>query len=76
MDLTIILTMIKLFDVKIVNIALTVVMSLIFNYALSFFVDCLVTELWIKYKVNAKEEGVQDGNKRLKKRKHQEDIKL
>ena len=67
---------IKLFDVKIVNIGLTILLSLIFNYALSFFVDSLVTELWIKYKVNAKKEGVQDGSKGFNEGKHQEDIKL
>jgi len=65
---------IKIFDVKIVNIALTIFLSLIFNYALSFFIDSLVTELWIKYKTNAKKEGVQDGNKRINEREHKDNI--
>ena len=64
----------KLFDIKWVNIALTVVLSLIFSYAVSIFIDCIVSELWIKYQKKKQKKGAQDGDKGTKEGKHPEDF--
>lgn len=63
----------KLFDIKGINIAFTVVLSLIVSYAFSFFIDCLVSEVWIKIKSKHR-EGEQNGNSWIKRRKNKENI--
>ena len=55
----------KLFDIVIINYIITIILSLIINYAFAFFLDCLITEIWAKIKSRHK-EGVIDGNNWLK----------
>ena len=61
-----------LFDVNILNIIVTVLLSLIISYVVAFFIDCLLTEIWVKIK--EKKEGDKNGNSRIIKRKNRRDI--
>ena len=65
----------KIFDVKWVNIVLTVVLSLLFSYVCALFWDSLISEIWVKIK-SRKQEGVLDGDKRIKEGKHRKDIEV
>ena len=64
----------KIFDVNVLNIIVTAFLSLIISYLVSFFIDCLVTEIWVKIKNKKNKEGDINGNSRIKRRKHQENI--
>ena len=63
----------KLFDIKGVNIVTTAFLSLIVSYVFSFFIDSLISEIWIKIKSKHK-EGEQDGNSWFKRRKDRSNI--
>ena len=63
----------RLFDVKALNIAITVIISLIFNFFITFMIDYFITEIWLK-KRRKREDGVQDGDNRINEGEHQENI--
>ena len=63
----------KLFDLKWVNMVISIVLSLIISYVFSFFIDSLVSEVWIKIKSMHK-EGEHDGNSWFKRRKNRRNI--
>ena len=63
----------RLFDVKALNIIVTILISLIFNFFVAFMIDYFVTEIWLKKK-RKKEVGGQDGNNRSIEEEHREDI--
>ena len=64
----------KIFDVNGLNIVVTVFLSLIINYLISFFIDCLVTEIWVKIKNSKNKVGDLNGSTRIKQKKHRENI--
>ena len=51
----------RLFDVKALNIVVTIVIALIFNFFVAYMVDYFVTIVWLKKK-NRKKVGEQDGD--------------
>ena len=51
----------RLFDVKYLNVIVTIVISLIFNFFIAFMVDYFVTEVWLKGKRKEK-DGEQNGD--------------
>lgn len=63
----------RLFDVKALNIIVTILLSLIFNFFVAFMIDYFVTEIWLKKK-RKREVGGQDGNSRSIEEEHREDI--
>lgn len=64
----------RLFDVKVLNVIVTIVVSLIFNFFIAFMIDYFTTEIWLKKK-RKKEDGVLDGNSGVNKGEYQENIK-
>ena len=54
----------RLFDVKYLNVIVTIVISLIFNFFIAFMVDYFVTEVWLKGKRKEK-DGEQNGDSRV-----------
>jgi len=60
----------RLFDVKALNVALTIIISLVFNFFVAFMVDYFVTNVWL-VKKRKNEDGVQNGDSGSNKRKHQ-----
>ena len=63
----------RLFDIKTLNIVVTVLISLIFNFFVAFMIDFFVTGIWLKKK-RKKKDGEQDGNNRINEGEYQEDI--
>ena len=64
----------RLFDIKWLNVLVTILLSLIFNFFVAFMVDYFVTIIWLKHK-RKKKVGEQDGNNRIIKEKYQKDIR-
>ena len=64
----------RLFDIKSLNIVITILISLIFNFFVAFMIDYFITEIWLK-KRRKKEDGVEDGDSWFNKRKHRKNIK-
>ena len=62
----------RLFDVKIFNVLITIIISLVFNLFIAFAVDYLITTLWLKIK--RKKSGETDGNNRVNEGEYKEDI--
>ena len=65
----------KIFDLKWLNIAVTVILSLIVNYIFAVFVDSLLTEIWIVIKNKHNKKGDMNGSNRIIKGKDKENIK-
>ncbi len=63
----------RLFDVRWLNVVVTIVISLIFNFFVAFMVDYFITEIWAKKR--RKKDGEQDGNNRTFEGKYKEDFK-
>lgn len=64
----------RLFDVKYLNIILTIAISLIFNFFVAFMIDYFVTEVWLKNKRKEK-DGEQNGDSWFDEGEYQENIK-
>ena len=64
----------KLFDVKYLNVIVTILIALIFNFFIAYMVDYFVTVVWIKSKRKEK-AGEQNGDSGVNKEEHREDIK-
>ena len=64
----------RLFDVKVLNIILTILISLLFNFFVAFMIDYFVTNVWL-VKRRKKKDGEPDGNSRTNEKKHRKDIK-
>ena len=64
----------RLFDVKALNIILTIVISLIFNFFVAFMVDYFVTTAWASNR-RKKKDGEPDGDSRPFKGKNKKNIK-
>lgn len=62
----------RLFDIKIVNIIATIIISLLFNFFIAFAIDYLVTTIWLKIK--RKKSGEDNGNSRVIEEKYSKDI--
>lgn len=69
-------TVLRLFDVQYMNIIVTILLSLIINFMVAILVDYLFTELWIKFKdkKDKKQEGEQNGDSWIKRRKNKRHI--
>lgn len=63
----------RLFDVKALNIVVTILIALIFNFFVAFMVDYFVTGIWVKKK-RKKKVGEQDGNNRVIEEEYRENI--
>ena len=63
----------RLFDVKALNVIVTILISLIFNFFVAFMVDYFVTNVWLVKKRN-KKDGDSNANNWAERRKHREDI--
>lgn len=63
----------RLFDVKALNIVVTILIALIFNFFVTFMVDYFVTGVWLNNK-RKKKVGEQDGNSRIIEEEHRENI--
>ena len=63
----------RLFDVKSLNIIVTVIISLIFNFFIGFAVDYFITSLWVRIK-RKKEAGEHNGNSGIEQGKDKKDI--
>ena len=64
----------RLFDVKALNIVVTILISLIFNFFVAFMVDYFVTNIWLVKRRN-KKDGESNGNNRTNKGKYKENIR-
>ena len=64
----------RLFDVKALNVIVTILISLIFNFFVAFMVDYFVTNVWVTKK-RKKKDGEQNGNSGAIKGEYQENIK-
>ena len=63
----------RLFDVKALNVIVTILISLIFNFFVAFMVDYFVTNVWLVKRRN-KKDGDSNANSWINKRKYREDI--
>ncbi len=63
----------RLFDIKALNVIITIIICLIFNFFVAFMIDYFVTNVWVTKK--RKKDGEQDGNNWAFRRKHREDFK-
>ncbi len=63
----------RLFDVRWLNVVVTIIISLIFNFFVAFMVDYFVTEIWAKKR--RKKVGEQNGDSGVNQEEHREDIK-
>jgi len=41
--------LLRLFDIYILNVILSIILSLLLNYIIAFFIDSLLSELWVKH---------------------------
>ncbi len=64
----------RLFDVKSMNVMLTIIIALVFNFFVAFMVDYFVTNVWLTKKRKGK-DGEQNGDNRSFKEKHRKNIK-
>ena len=64
----------RLFDVRVLNVILTAIISLVFNFFIAFAVDYFITAFWVKIK-RKKGEGEQNGDSGVNKGKYKKDIK-
>jgi len=64
----------RLFDIKALNIILTIIISLIFNFFVAFMVDYFVTNVWASKK-RKKKDGEQNGDSGVIKGKNRKNIK-
>ncbi len=62
----------RLFDVRWLNVMVTIVISLIFNFFVAFMVDYFVTEIWAKKR--RKKVGEQNGDSGVNKEEYRENI--
>lgn len=67
--------LLNLFDVKWLNYVVTILFSLLISYVFSFFIDCLVTEVWVTIKRHRK-EGARNGDNRNIKEENRENIAI
>ena len=63
----------RLFDVKTLNIVVTIVLFLIFNFFVAFMIDYFTTEIWLKTKRKKKVDDL-NGNSGFNEGKYQENI--
>lgn len=63
----------RLFDVKALNVVVTILISLIFNFFVAFMIDYFVTEIWAKKR--RKKDGEQDGDSGFIGRKNKRNFK-
>ena len=54
-------SLLRLFDIKIFNVVVTMLISLIMNFIAAFIIDYIVTEIWAKFR-RKKQEGEHNGN--------------
>lgn len=64
----------RLFDVKALNIVLTILIALIFNFFVAFMVDYFITNIWL-VKRRKKKDGELSGNSRTNEEEYWKDIK-
>ena len=64
----------RLFDVKYLNIIVTVVILLIFNFFITFMIDYFVTKVWLRSKRKEK-DGEQNGDSGVNEEEYRKDIK-
>ena len=64
----------RLFDVKALNVVVTILIALMFNFFVAFMVDYFVTGVWLQKK-RKKKVGEQDGDNRTIEEEHKEDIR-
>lgn len=63
----------RLFDVKWLNVVITILISLIFNFFVAFMIDYFVTNVWVKKR--RKKDGGQDGDSWVNRKERRKDIK-
>lgn len=63
----------RLFDVKWLNVVVTIIISLIFNFFVAFMVDYFVTNVWL-VKRRKKKDGEQDGNNWANRKERRKNI--
>ena len=63
----------RLFDVKWLNVIVTIIISLIFNFFVAFMIDYFITEIWLNKK-RKKRVGDPDGNNRTIEGEYKENI--
>ncbi len=63
----------RLFDVKWLNIVVTIILALIFNFFVAFMIDYFVTNVWVTKK--RKKDGEQNGNSGVNRKERRKNIK-
>ena len=64
----------RLFDVKALNIIITIIISLIFNFFVAFMVDHFATKIWLNKKHKKKDDDI-NGDNRVNQREYKENIR-
>lgn len=64
----------RLFDVKALNIVVTIVVALIFNFFIAFMIDHFATTIWLSRKRKKKVDDV-NGDNRINEGEYKEDIR-
>lgn len=65
----------RLFDVKSLNVVITIFITLVFNFFVAFMVDYFVTNVWLTKK-RKKEDGEQNGNNRSFREERKKNIRI
>ena len=63
----------RLFDIKALNIVITIILSLIFNFFIAFMIDYFITNIWLRKKRKKKVDDL-NGDNRINEGEYQEDI--
>lgn len=63
----------RLFDVKWLNVVVTILIAFIFNFFVTFMVDYFVTNIWARKR--RKKDGEQDGNSGVNRKERRKNIK-
>ena len=63
----------RLFDVKALNIVVTVILCLIFNFFIAFMIDYFITKIWLRKKRKKKDDDI-NGDNWVNEEEYREDI--
>ena len=64
----------RLFDVKALNIIITIIIALIFNFFIAFMIDHFATKIWLNKKHKKKDDDI-NGDNRVNQREYKENIR-
>lgn len=64
----------RLFDVKALNIIITIIIALVFNFFIAFMIDHFATKIWVNKKHKKKDDDI-NGDNRINQREYKENIK-